>query len=70
MKNKPIISRGESLRILENDLRKHALEQHGAELKSATEERRREIMDQIESEIREELRRRRIRFLHYPALLY
>ena len=40
MNRTPIISRGQSLQILGNDLRRAALERRAAELKDATPERR------------------------------
>ncbi len=67
MTKQSIISRGEALQILKNDLRKLALEKHAAELNNATPERRSDIMAQIDREIRKELRRRRMRI--YPDIL-
>lgn len=58
MKHATIISRGESLRILRNDLRKAALEKLAAELANATAEERKRIVTLIEQDIQEELRRR------------
>lgn len=66
MAKQSIISRGEALQILKNDLRKLALEKHAAELNNATPQRRSEIMAQIDREIRKELRRRRMRI--YPDI--
>jgi Skp family chaperone for outer membrane proteins len=54
-----IISEDQALQILKNDLRKQALERYAPELKSATEQRRAEIMAQIDREIQEAVRRRR-----------
>ena len=58
MKHAGIISRGESLQILKNDLRKAALEKHAVELAKATAEDRQKMMAQIDSDIEKELRRR------------
>ena len=58
MKHAGIISRGESLQILKNDLRKAALEEHAAELAKATGEDRQKLLAQIDSDIEEKLRRR------------
>lgn len=54
MTKRNIISRGEALRIRKSDLLKAALEKHAAQLKSATEEQRREMMKRIERDIRKE----------------
>ncbi|MHB8523824.1 MAG: hypothetical protein ACYDH9_24135 [Limisphaerales bacterium] len=62
MKHGTIISRGESLQILKNDLRKIALEKHAAELKSATGEQRQEIMKRIDRDIQNEVRLRAMKF--------
>jgi hypothetical protein len=62
MKAGAIISRGQSLQILENDLRRAALEKHGADLKGASAEKRQEMLAQIDRDIRKELRQRRRRF--------
>ncbi len=58
--NRSIISDGEALRILKNDLRKSALEKHAAQLNEATPERKTEVLKQIDLEIEKELRRRAI----------
>jgi len=58
MKHAGIISRGESLQILKNDLRKAALEKHAGELAKATAEDRQKMMAQIDGDIEKELRRR------------
>jgi hypothetical protein len=58
MKQHTIISRGESMRILANDLRKTALQSHAAELSKATAEERQRILERIEQDIQKELRRR------------
>jgi len=58
MKHASIISRGESLQILKNDLRKAALEEHAAELAEATAEERQTIMAQIDGDFDKELRLR------------
>ena len=62
-----IISRGEALQILKNDLRRLALEKHAAELNNATAEKRAEIMAQIDRDIQKELRQRARRI--YPGTL-
>jgi hypothetical protein len=59
MKSSGIISRGESLQILVNDLRKAALEKRSAQLKAASPEAREAILTEIDREVREEVRRRR-----------
>ena len=59
MKRAAIISSGEALQILKNDLRKAALEKRAAELASATAEDRPRIIDQVDGEIEKELRRRK-----------
>jgi hypothetical protein len=69
MTNGSIISRGESLQILENDLRRRALEERAAELNNATPEKRAEIMAQIDQAIQQELRRRAER-VDLGTLLY
>ena len=46
------------MQILENDLRKAALEKHAAESINATPERKQQIMKEIDRDIRKELRRR------------
>jgi hypothetical protein len=58
MKPERIISRAESLRILKNDLRRVALENHAAELKEGGVEKREEIFAKIERDIEKEIRRR------------
>jgi hypothetical protein len=58
MNHAAIISRGESLRILRNDLRKAALEKQAAELANAMAEQREKIITLIEQNIQKELRRR------------
>jgi hypothetical protein len=58
MNHATIISRGESSRILLNDLRKAALEKQVAELASATAEQREKLITLIEQNIQKELRRR------------
>jgi hypothetical protein len=69
MTNRSIISRGEALQILKNDLRKAALEKHAGELDQATPERRAEILSQIDRDIQKELRKRAIR-IHPDILLH
>lgn len=59
--SRPIISDVEAFRIVKNDLLRLALEKHAAELKSATAEKRAEIMALIAREIEKELRKRPIR---------
>ena len=61
MKFGAIISRGESLQILMNDLRKAALEKRSTQLNEASPEERMAILAEIEREVREEIRRRRWR---------
>jgi len=56
-----IISEDQALQILKNDLRKQALERYAPELNKATEQRRAEIMAQIERDIEKALRYRRAR---------
>ena len=67
MKNQPIISDGEALQILKNDLRKLALEKHATELNNATPECKLKILAQIDRDIRKELRKRETRI--YPDVL-
>ena len=62
MNDRAIISRGEALQILKNDLRKAALEKHSAELATATAEDRKKMLVQIDGDIEKELRRRMRRF--------
>ena len=62
MKTAAIISRGESLQILMNDLRKAALEKRSAELDEASAEEREAILTEIDREVRREIRRRRWKF--------
>ena len=69
MRERSIISRGEALQILKNDLRKRALEEHAAELNNATTQRRAEIMAVIEREIEKEIRARAAR-IEPDALLH
>jgi hypothetical protein len=58
MKHAGIISRGESLQILKNDIRNAALKEHAAKLAKATAEDRQKILAQIDSDIEKELRQR------------
>ena len=58
MKDRAIISRGEALQILKNDLPKAALEKHAAELAKATAKDRQKMLAQIDRDIEKELRRR------------
>lgn len=58
MRPSAIISRSESLKILEHDLRKLALEKHAAKLSGAAKEERAQIMVRIEEDIQKELRLR------------
>lgn len=64
-----IISRKESLEILEKDLRRAELERRAAELNSATAGARVEILAQVDREVRKQLRRRTSRS-EPGALLY
>jgi hypothetical protein len=61
MNNGTVISRGESLQILKNDLRRLALDKHAAELENAAPERKAEIMLQIDREVQNEVRKRAVR---------
>jgi hypothetical protein len=61
MTHRAIISRGESLQILKNGLRKAALEKCAAELAKATAEDQQKMLAQIDRDIEKELRRRRSR---------
>ena len=58
MKPSAIISRGQSLQILRNDLRKVALEKRAGEMRDATPERRETILAEIDHDIQDELQRR------------
>ena len=58
MKAGSIISHGEALQILKNELRRAALEKHAAELANATSESRQEILAGIERDVQKEIRRR------------
>lgn len=58
MNRSPIISRGQSLKILGNDLRRAALEKRAGELKEAIPEKREAILAEIERDVRDEVRRR------------
>ena len=69
MKTGGIISRAEALQILENDLLRLARERHAPELQAASPEKRKELMAQIEREVQEELRRRRLK-RGYPGALW
>ena len=69
MKDRAIISRGEALQILKNDLRKAALEKWAAELANATAEDRQEMLAQIDRDIEKELRRR-VRRVEPDSLIY
>jgi hypothetical protein len=46
-----IISKEESMRILENDLRRAALEEHSVELEEANVDKRAEILAALEREV-------------------
>jgi hypothetical protein len=61
MNHGAIISRGESLQILRNDLRRAALEKRAAELANATTEGRQRILEQIDRLVEKELPRRMMR---------
>ena len=69
MKHSGVISRGESLQFLKNDLRKAALEKHAAELAKATAEDRQKMLAQIDRDIEKELRRR-VRRAEPDSLIY
>jgi hypothetical protein len=69
MKSGAIISRGESLQILVNDLRKAALEKRSAQLKEANPEGRAAILAEIDREVRREIRRRRWRLPMWQKVL-
>lgn len=58
MKPSAIISRGQSLQILRNDLRKAALERRADELKDATPEKRQAILTEVDRDVQDEVRRR------------
>jgi hypothetical protein len=58
MMHKSIISDGQALQILRNDLRRAALEKRAAELSIATAERRAESMAEIDQGIEQKLRAR------------
>ena len=65
----PIISTGEALQILANDLRKKAMKEHAAELKTASGPERERLLKQVEEEIKKKIRARKKRL--YPgAVLY
>jgi hypothetical protein len=68
MRNQSIISDGQALQILENDLRKRALEKHATELNDAAPEWRSEIMAEIERDVQKELRKRALRIYQGPLL--
>lgn len=68
MKRSTIISRGQSLRILMNDLRKAALERRAVELRDATPEARETILAEIDRDIRREVRRRATGFGHLNVM--
>jgi hypothetical protein len=51
-----IISRGESLTILKNQLRKEALEKRAADLKDASAEKRDAILGEIEREVEKQVK--------------
>ncbi len=53
-----IISDSESRQILKNDLMREARQRYDAQLESADPEERQKIMNRIEGEVEEELRRR------------
>jgi hypothetical protein len=62
MKSRAIISRGESLQILKNDLRKAALKKRAAELESAKPDAREAILAEVERDIQKEVKRRATEF--------
>jgi hypothetical protein len=55
---RPIISRKESLEILQKDLRRAELEKRAVDLSSATADKRAEILAQIDREVKQQLKRR------------
>ncbi len=61
MTRQSIISDEQALQILANDMRRRALAAHADELRSATPERRAEILAQIDREIQKELQKRSVR---------
>jgi len=67
MKTKAIISRGESLQILMNDLRKAALERRSEELDQASPERREAILTEIDREVCTEISRHKRKFPMWPS---
>jgi len=69
MKHAAIISRGQSLQILRNELLKAALEKHADELASATAKERQEIISRIERDVQKEIRHR-IRHVEPHGLLH
>ena len=68
MKSHQIISRAECVQILRNDLRKAALKSRAAELQGADVETRPRILNEIESDIEKEARRR-VRTSYYGDML-
>lgn len=64
-----IISRKESLEILEQDLRRAEMAKHAAEINLARADRRAEILTQIDREVRKQLKQRAWR-LEPDALLH
>ena len=69
MKHGTIISKGEALQILKNDLRKAALEKCAVELAKGTAEDQQKMLAQIDRDIEKELRRR-MRRVEPDNLLY
>ena len=68
MNRNPIISRGESLQILGNDLRRAALERRAGELKDTTPEKRKAILAEIERNVRDEVRKRAKQSGHWNVI--
>ncbi len=56
MKHRAIISRGQALQILRNDLRRLAREKHAGQLRTATAEQKAKILARIEEEVEVEVR--------------
>ena len=69
MKNQSVISRGEALQILKNDLRKRAIAEHAGELNKSPAEDRAGIMSRIERDIAKQMRKHAAR-VEPDALLH
>ena len=70
MKPRAIISRGQSLQILMNDLRKAALERRAVELKDATPEGRETILAEIGRDVRREMQKRAANLGGHQNVIY